>query len=154
MTLTFNLRYSDDNGATWSASVRVNDDSGTSSQFNPKIQVDSATGNVAIAWYNARNDLGDHGRGDTNGRVNDDVMIYSTVSRNGGGSFRANQRISTGVSNDNGAQSGVDYGDYSGFAFFDGRMYFSAADNSNSTGTNPDGSLSHFDLFVAPLTVR
>jgi hypothetical protein len=149
-----NLRYSDDDGATWSTSVRVNDDTGTSSQFNPKIQVDSATGNIGIAWYDARNDLGDHGRGDTNGRVNDDVMIYSTVSRNGGTSFRANQRVSAGVSNDNGAASGVDYGDYSGFAFFGGRMYFSAADNSNSTGDNPDGSLSHFDLLVAPLTVK
>jgi len=149
-----NLRYSDDNGASWSASVRVNDDTGTTSQFNPKIQVDPVTGNIGIAWYDARNDLGDHGRGDTNGRPNDDTMIYSTVSRNGGGSFRANQRISMGVSNDDGAQSGVDYGDYSGFAFYNERMYFSAADNSNATGNNPDGSLSHFDLLVAPLTVR
>ena len=149
-----NLRYSDDDGATWSTSVRVNDDTGTSSQFNPKIQFDPVSGNIAIAWYDARNDLGDHGRGDTNGKVNDDVMIYSTVSRDDGATFRANQRISMGVSNDNGAQSGVDYGDYSGFAFYNGRMYFSAADNSNSTGTNPDGSLSHFDLLVAPLTVR
>jgi hypothetical protein len=132
----------------------VNDDTGTNSQFNPKIQVDPATGNIGIAWYDARNDLGDHGRGDTNGKPNDDTLIYSTVSRNGGASFRANQRISMGVSNDNGAQSGVDYGDYSGFAFYNGRMYFSAADNSNVTATNPDGTLSHFDLLIAPLTVR
>jgi hypothetical protein len=89
--------------------VRVNDDTGTSSQFNPKIQFDPVSGNIAIAWYDARNDLGDHGRGDTNGKVNDDVMIYSTVSRDDGATFRANQRISMGVSNDNGAQSGVDY---------------------------------------------
>jgi hypothetical protein len=48
----------------------------------------------------------------------------------------------------------VDYGDYSGFAFQRGTMVFSAADNSNSTADNPDGALSHFDLVVAPLSVR
>lgn len=148
------FRFSDDNGTTWSPSVRVNDDTGTNSQFNPKIAFDSTTGNIAIAWYDARNDAGDNARGDTNGQPNDDIMIYSTVSRNGGATFRRNQRLSMGVSNDDDASSGVDYGDYSGFAFFNGTMYFSAADNSNSTGDNPDGTLSHFDLYVAPLSVQ
>jgi hypothetical protein len=148
------LRYSDDNGATWSPSVRVNDDRGTNSQFNPKIALDATTGNVAIAWYDARNDLGDNGRGDTNGRPNDDVMIYAAVSQDGGNTLERNRRLSAGASNDDGARSGVDYGDYSGFAFFNGKLYFSAADNSNSTGDNPDGTLNHFDLYVAPLTAR
>ncbi len=147
-------RYSDDNGATWSTAVRVNDDTGTNSQFNPKIQLDPTTGNIAIAWYDARNDLGDNGRGDTNGRPNDDIMIYTSVSKDGGVTFQRNKQLSMGTSNDDKAQSGVDYGDYSGFAFYRGTMFFSAADNSNSTGDNPDGTLSHFDLVVAPLTVR
>ena len=134
--------------------MRINDDTGTNSQFNPKIALDSTSGNIAIAWYDARNDAGDNGRGDTNGRPNDDIMIYSAVSTDGGVTFSPNQRLSAGASNDNDAGSGVDYGDYSGFAFHHGRMHFSAADNSNSTGDNPDGTLSHFDLLVAPLTVR
>ena len=149
-----NVAYSDDNGATWSAAVRVNDDTGTNSQFNPKIAIDGTTGNIALAWYDARNDAGDHGKGDNNGRPNDDIMIYSSSSKDGGVTFAANSRISRGASNDDVANSGVDYGDYSGFAFFRGRMYFSAADNSNSTGDNPDGALSHFDLYVAPLAVH
>jgi BNR/Asp-box repeat len=149
-----NLRYSDDNGATWSASKRVNDDIGTSSQFNPKIAIDGTTGNIAIAWYDCRNDKGDHRRGDTNGVANDDAMIYYSVSKDGGITFQKNLRLSAGASNDDDAQSGVDYGDYSGFAFYGGNLYFSAADNSNSTGNNPDGKLSHFDLVVAPVTVR
>jgi hypothetical protein len=149
-----NFSYSDDNGTTWSTPKRVNDDVGTNSQFNPKIAIDGTTGNIAIAWYDARNDKGDHGHGDTNGRPNDDIMIYSTYSKDGGGTFAPNSRVSLGVSNDDAAFSGVDYGDYSGFAFFRGNMYFSAADNSNSTGDNPDGALSHFDLYVAPLKVR
>ncbi|MEO8440042.1 MAG: sialidase family protein [Spartobacteria bacterium] len=147
-------RYSDDNGATWSDPVRVNDDTGTNSQFNPKVALDSATGNIAVAWYDARNDLGDNGRGDTNGWPNDDIMIYSAVSKDGGLTFERNKRLSAGTSNDNDANSGVDYGDYSGFAFHRGSMFFSAADNSNSTGDNPDGTLSHFDLIVAPVKVR
>jgi hypothetical protein len=148
------LRYSDDSGVTWTDSVRLNDDSATNSQFNPKIQLDSTTGNIAIAWYDARNDLGDNGRGDTNGRPNDDITIYTTVSKDGAATFQRNKRLSVGASNDDDANSGVDYGDYSGFAFHRGSMCFSAADNSNSTGDNPDGTLSHFDLYVAPLTVR
>ncbi|MEO8043291.1 MAG: sialidase family protein [Spartobacteria bacterium] len=147
-------RYSDDKGATWSNAVRVNDDTGTNSQFNPKIQLDATTGNIAVAWYDARNDLGDNARGDTDGRPNDDVMIYTAVSKDGGATFQRNKQLSLGASNDNNANSGVDYGDYSGFAFHRGTMFFSAADNSNSTSDNPDGTLSHFDLVVAPLTVR
>ena len=148
------MRYSDDNGATWSNSARVNDDSTTTSQFNPKVQLDPTTGLVAVAWYDCRNDVGDHGFGDTNGVKNDDVMIYATVSRDGGNTFAANRRLSAGVSNDNDALSIVDYGDYSGFSFFAGKMYFAAADNSNSTGDNPDGALDTFDLYVAPISVH
>jgi hypothetical protein len=148
------FRYSDDNGTTWSNSVRINDDSGTNSQFNPKIALDSTTGNVAVGWYDARNDLGDNGRGDTNGRPNDDIFIYSTASKDGGFTFQRNKRLSAGASNDDDANNGVDYGDYSGFAFQAGKMCFSAADNSNSTGDNPDGTLNTFDLDVAPLTVH
>jgi hypothetical protein len=148
------FRYSDDNGASWSASKRLNDDTGTNSQFNPKIAIDLTTGNIAVAWYDARNDLGNRQHGDTNGVPNDDIMIYSTISTDGGQTFSPNQRLSAAASNDDRAASGVDYGDYSGFAFYSGGMYFSAADNSNSTGNNPDGTLSHLDLYVAPVRVR
>ena len=149
-----NVAYSDDNGTTWSTPVRVNDDIGTNSQFNPKIAIDGTTGRIAVAWYDARNDNGDGRHGDTNNKPNDDITIYSAVSRDGGNTFLPNRRLSAGVSNDDAAFSGVDYGDYSGFAYYNRTLYFSAADNSNSTGDNPDGTLSHFDAYVAPLTVR
>ena len=148
------MRYSDDNGMTWSNALRVNDDTDTNSQFNPRIAFDGRSAQVAVAWYDARNDKGDNGRGDTNGVSNDDIMIYSAVSKDGGNTFTRNRRLSLASSNDNKAKSGVDYGDYAGFAFFNGTMIFSAADNSNSTGNNPDGALSHFDLVVAPVAVR
>src|SRR5262249_1790781 len=41
------VRHSDNNGATWSAPLRVNDDKGTNSQFFPNVAVDPKTGFVA-----------------------------------------------------------------------------------------------------------
>lgn len=48
----------------------------------------------------------------------------------------------------------MDYGDYSGFSYDSGRLYFSAANNSNATGNNPDGTLAAFDLVIAPVSLR
>jgi hypothetical protein len=148
------IKFSDDNGTTWSNPVRVNDDTGTNSQFNPRISLDQTTGLLGVAWYDCRNDLGDHGKGDTNGVANDDTMIYASVSRDGGLTFQRNKRLSAGASDDNGGGSSTDYGDYSGFSFFGGTFYFAAADNSNSTGDNPAGKLHAFDLYTAPVSVH
>jgi hypothetical protein len=148
------MRYSDDNGVTFSPSLRVNDDTTTTSQFNPKISLDPTTGLVGVAWYDCRNDKGDHGFGDTNGIPNDDAMIYSTVTRDGGNTFAPNRLLSASASNASDAASSTDYGDYSGFNFYGGKMFFVAADNSNSTGNNPDGTLNTFDLYVAPISVH
>src|SRR5262249_41026117 len=100
-------RYSDDNGKTWSDRVRVNDDNTTNSQFNPSISVDQTTGYVGVAWYDARNDDGKGGPGDTNGIANDDVQVYGAVSTDGGVSFLANVQISTGTSNSLDSEDGV-----------------------------------------------
>ena len=81
-------------------------------------------------------------------------MIYATVSRDGGSTFQRNRRLSAGASDARDAGSIVDYGDYSGFAFYNGGLYFAAADNSNSTGDNPAGTLHTFDLYVAPIGAR
>src|SRR5205814_2087096 len=57
------LRYSDNDGQSWSPPTRVNDDSTLNSQFFPRIAVDPVTGNVAVSWYDARNDTGVTGNG-------------------------------------------------------------------------------------------
>src|SRR5258708_1264828 len=59
------VRHSDDGGATWSAAVRVNDDNTTNSQFLPKISLDPTSGDLAVVWYDSRNDLGTGGPGRT-----------------------------------------------------------------------------------------
>jgi hypothetical protein len=148
------VQYSDNDGATWSTAVRVNDDTGTNSQFNPRMSLDPTTGNIAVAWYDARNDHGDNGPGDTNGRVNDDAMIYGSVSKDGGVTFATNTRISKGVSNSADANNGIDFGDYEGLAFYGGVYFYVWADNSNSTGDNPNGTLNELDIYTARVRVR
>lgn len=147
------VRYSDDMGATWSSGVRVNDDKTQNSQFSPKLSLDQTTGNIAAVWYDARNDLGAGGAGDTNGLPNDDAQFWGAFSTDGGASFSSNLQISAGTSNSHDAGNGIDYGDYSGLSFYGGVAHPAWSDNSNSTGNNPDGALHKLDIYTAGVPV-
>jgi len=132
--------YSDNQGATWSAAVRVNDDSGVNSQFLPHISLDQISGMIAVTWYDARNAAG-----------NDTAQYFGAFSSDGGATFSANFQISTGMSNQANSTAALkktDFGDYTGNAFVNGRLVPAWADNSNSTGDNPDGA-HEFDIFTA-----
>jgi hypothetical protein len=147
------LRRSTNNGATWSAPVRVNDDTGTTSQFNPHLALDQQTGTLAVSWHDARNDP-----------VNDrSVQYWGAFSTNGGLSFWPNIKISAGSSNvapraPNGhfvQISGIDYGDYTGNDFAGNVLHPAWADNSNSTGDNPPVLVQAFDpISNESVTVR
>ena len=76
------VRFSDNDGGTWSAPTRINDDAGTTSQFLPWLTVDQATGLVAAVWYDPRDDA-----------TNRAVHVYSGVSHNGGTTWDANVRV-------------------------------------------------------------
>src|SRR5262249_16471125 len=153
------VRFSDNNGASWSAPVRANDDSTTRSQFLPRIALDPTTGDIAVSWHDSRNDDGLGGPGDTDGIPNTNAQVFATVSRNGGVTFLPNVQVSVGTSDQKGAEpppfgfADIDYGDYTGLAFFDGNFYVAWADNSNSSGDNPDGTLSRMDLYTAKVSV-
>lgn len=147
------VRYSDDNGQTWSQGVRVNDDQTTNSQFLPKISLDQTTGNLAVVWYDARNDLGTGGPGDTNDIPNDDAQFWGAFSTDGGLTFTPNIQISAGTSNSHDAHNGIDFGDYSGLSFFGGIAHPAWSDNSNSTGNNPDGALFKLDIYTAAVPI-
>jgi hypothetical protein len=147
------FQYSDDDGVTWTAPIRLNDDAGRNSQVNPSISVDQTTGFVAVAWLDARNDLGEGGPGDTNEIPNDDVQLWATDSTDGGATFVPNFQVSAGTSNSSGAESSFDFGDYRHSAFQSGSFYPAWSDNSNSTGDNPDGELHQLDLYTAKVTV-
>jgi hypothetical protein len=142
------VRYSDDQGVTWSAPVRVNDDNTVNSQFLPKISLDPTTGHIAAVWYDARNDLGTGGPGDTNGVPNDDAQFWGAFSADGT-TFSKNIQISAGTSNAHDTGNSIDFGDYSGLSFYGGVAHPAWADNSNSTGNNPDGALHQLDIYTA-----
>jgi hypothetical protein len=127
------VRFSDDNGLSWSSPVRVNDDPGNHSQFFDKLAVDQSTGVLGVAWYDARQDFTDQV-----------VNVFATVSLDGGNSFMPNVQVSASPSNalglpGNGAN---DFGDYMGLAFANNQMYPAWADNSAFlSGVNPGPSL-------------
>jgi hypothetical protein len=128
--------------------VRVNDDpvGNGKSQFLPRIAIDQTSGNIAVSFYDCRNSPG-----------NNTTELWATVSTDGGGTFLPNVKVSSGVSSalvTAIASTTFDYGDYSGLAFHGGTFYPCWADNSNSTGDNPAGAQSNFDIYTARVTVN
>jgi hypothetical protein len=144
------MRTSDDSGVTWTDRVRVNSVR-TGAQFLPRIALDQSSSLVAVGWHDCQNDNGDHHFGDTDGIKNSDAMYYMTVT-DGSGTFLPAFRVSKGVSNAADARNGIDYGDYTGLTFQDGIAHPAWADNSNSTGDNPDGKLNTFDIYTASVS--
>src|SRR5205823_3343812 len=144
------MRTSTDDGATWSAAVRVNDDATTNSQFLPYVALDPATGIVAVGFHDCRNDDGVNG---TNMIPNDDAEYYGTFSTDGGVTWASNMRLSGGFSNASDSGNGSDYGDYVGQSALAGKLYAVWADNANCDGTNPNGTLHAFDLYANPLSL-
>ena len=65
----------------------------------------------------------------------------------------ANARLARGPSNSRDANNGIDFGDYEGLAFYGGNYFYVWADNSNSTGDNPDGTLNELDIYTARVRV-
>src|SRR5439155_4681312 len=104
----------------WSAPIQVNDDATASTQFLPKISLDPTTGDLAVTWHDAREDLGDLGPDDTDGIPDDDAELWGAFSTDGAATFSSNMRISAGVSNATDSGNGIDYGDYIGLSFYGG----------------------------------
>jgi hypothetical protein len=126
------VRYSDDESKTWSPPVPVNDDKTPTSHFLPSIAIDPTDGDVAVAWYDTRNDPSSIA-----------TQFYASVSNNGGMRFSANVPVSDGASNatdptlDEFSQS-AQYGDYSDLVFYAGILIPAWTDNSPELGHNPD----------------
>ncbi len=136
------VRFSDDNGGSWSAPIRVNDDATTRSQFMPKIASDPATGNLGVCWHDARSSA-----------TNDAMEIFCATADTSGAAptFNANVLVSDAPSTSTGA--GVEFGDYMGIAFKGGVVRPVWADTSNSTGDNPNGT-GNFDAYSDFVTMR
>jgi hypothetical protein len=78
------LRYSTDQGATWSARVRVNDNANpqASDQWFPEIWCEGTTGKLYIHWYDDRENP-----------TTFQTAIYATYTTDGGQTFAPNQRL-------------------------------------------------------------
>ncbi len=123
---------STNNGATWSAPVKVNDDGlAGRTQFHPFLQVDQSNGNVVVGWHDARNDVN-----------NRKVDYYAARSTNCGVSFEANVKVSqpsaefnnSGISTtdenttDNPNRNPNQYGEYMGLDVKSNKAYLAWCD--------------------------
>jgi hypothetical protein len=134
------ISYSDNSGNTWSTKKRLNDDAlgNGKSQFFPAIAVDQKSGAVAVSWLDCRNSPDDT-----------KTQVFATVSRDGGVTWDANVQISKGQSDvTRGVGGGFDYGDYDQMTFVNGVFWRTWADDTNSTGDNPDGT-NGLDVYTA-----
>ncbi|HZL35933.1 MAG TPA: hypothetical protein VFC78_11525 [Tepidisphaeraceae bacterium] len=150
------LRHSDNDGRTWSAAVRVNDDSTANSKFFPRLAVDPASGAVGLTWYDARNDTGDPSTGGgTDARPNDEPQFWGAVGTPTaqGVAFSPNFPVTTAFSDTNITNDANDFGDYTGLAFNNGNLRPVWADNSNSTGDNPEKIHSGLDIYTSQILV-
>jgi hypothetical protein len=96
------LRYSDNEGTTWSSEKLINDDTVDAWHFFPAISV-APDGTVAVSFYDTRDDLTDK-----------KTHQYVSFSTDGGDTWSANVRVTTGQSDESGFGDPNDYGDYEG----------------------------------------
>lgn len=140
------LRFSDDDGATWSMPQQVNTDPAVPirSQFLPRIASNRLSGNIAVCWHDARNSP-------TNTTMQEFCDIATPAVSPP--VFIGNHQVGDALTSGNGSnppasgQLNIEFGDYSGLTYFQGRVHPIWADVSNSTGDNPDGT-SRFDAYT------
>ena len=76
---------STDNGANWSAMTQLGTGGGATDQFEPMVAV-ADNGDVAVAWYDRRNDAAN----------NLTIDVYTAFSTDGGATFGGNIRVTDG----------------------------------------------------------
>jgi len=150
------IRFSEDDGVSWSDPIRIDDDTTGRSQFYPRIAVDQTTGNVGVSWLDARNDAGERDVNSFDALPNTDTDLFATVATPtaSGLDVALNVKVSAGYSSAAATFNRNEYGDYTGVAFHAGILRPVWADNSNSTGDNPEGAFRNFDLFTAAVNIQ
>ena len=152
------LLYSTDSGATWPfPAVQVSSVPGHS-QFLPRIASNPLSGNIGVCWHDTRNSA-------ANTSMEEFCTIAApTPSMTGAPSFLADGQIGAALSDGNGSnppvagQADIQFGDYSGLEYNYtpgvgqiGGLHPIWADDSNSTGNNPDGT-SRYDAYTDKVT--
>ena len=91
--------------------------------------------------------------------TNQEAVMYTTLSFDGGGTFLTNQQLiptnaviiapAVGIASDvTGSDSLTGWGHYTGLAAYGASFFPVWADNSDVTGNNPDGAKSKFDIYM------
>lgn len=118
------VRYSDDGGTTWSAEIELSDETVPAYQFHPAISV-APNGTVGVSFYDTRDDQ----------PANQKTHQYSAFSTDGGATWSANTRVTTGQSDESGAGDPNDYGDYQGLDAAPTSFFFQVWTDSRQPGT-------------------
>jgi VCBS repeat-containing protein len=139
------LRYSDDNGVTWSLPTAI--DNTTKTSFLPSIAVDQSSGNLAMAWFDSDGDAGEHSTS---------TSFIVTLSDDGGQSHRVRYVVGPGSSDATSSSIADDgsrfqYGRFTGLAFAGGVFQPIWADNSLELQGVPD--LRNFEIANARIAV-
>ncbi len=156
------VRFSDNDGATWSAPITASDDASGHSQFLPRIASNPQSGNIGVCWHDARNSAPDSS-----------MEEFCTIATPLGAtpSFLANGQVGDGLSTGTGSnppvagQADIQFGDYSGLDYnFTpgigqiGGLHPIWADDSNLSGpapgvtdSNPD-TTSRYDAYTDTVT--
>lgn len=138
------LRYSTDQGATWSARVIVNDNPNptASDQWFPEIWCEGTTGKLYIHWYDDRANPS-----------NFTTDIYATYTTNGGQSFVTSQRLTNQsfVFPNPPCSPGCYRGDYTTMMANNPKVGFSVwGDHRNGTALNMGSYFPDFGMRVSP----
>ncbi len=137
------LRYSADQGATWSSAIRINDNPNPelSDQWFPEIWCDKTTGILYIHWYDTRN-----------GPSTFQCDMYATYTADGGASFAPNQRITNATWTwPNPPCSPNCYrGDYTGITANSLTSFSVWGDHRNGTALNMGAYFPDFAMRVKP----
>ncbi|MDZ4857393.1 MAG: PKD domain-containing protein [Candidatus Hydrogenedentes bacterium] len=116
------VRYSNDDGTSWSTPVAVTTDS--NSQFLPWLDVDQVTGKVGVVWYDARNDVN-----------NQQVEAFIASSDDGADTFGFETVVSDAPSDqstNNPNRTTNNFLEYIGAAYHDDVVHPVWADNSTN----------------------
>lgn len=105
---------STDGGSTWSAPVKINNQSGLNDQIFPWMVVDETNGKIAVSYYDT---VGDSTRKSTN--------YYYQSSTDDGATWSTPFKVTTVSTNETttGADSGNQYGDYTGMSGINGTFH-------------------------------
>lgn len=138
------LRYSTDQGLTWSARVRVNDNANptASDQWFPEIWCERTTGKLYIHWYDDRANP-----------TNFTTDIYATYTTDGGQTFAANQRLTNQsfIFPNPPCSPGCYRGDYTTMMANNPKVAFSVwGDHRNGTALNMGSYFPDFAMRVQP----